>query len=135
MMIKQLLLTIALAGLCLLAAPSPASAGTNLYNGVNCGKAQGSAVCTDNGGQDTLTGRHGTLEKVTNVLSYIGGAAAIVMILISAIRFTTSGSDISTNARTDADVENARKSLTNSLIGLAVIALARTIILFILGKT
>jgi lysylphosphatidylglycerol synthetase-like protein (DUF2156 family) len=65
----------------------------------------------------------------------IAGAAAVIVILVSALRFALSGSDISTNSRTDTDVENARHTLVNALIGLAVIVLARQIILFVLGKT
>ena len=134
-MIKRLLLAISLVGMCVLATPNTASAGTNLYGGVDCSAAADSTVCTDNNGKDPLSGKNGALEKVTNVIAYIAGAAAIIVIIVSALRFVLSGSDISTNSRTDTDVENARHTLVNALIGLAVIALARTIILFVLGKT
>lgn len=132
-MIKRLILLTGLLGTILFAAPTPAAA-KNLYNGVDCAKAADSAVCTDDTGQDPVTGDKGVLVDVTNVIAYIAGAAAIIVILVSALRFALSGSDISTNSRTDTDVENARHTLVNALIGLAVIVVARQLILFVLGK-
>jgi hypothetical protein len=128
------MLAIGLSGLCLLSTPAIAGA-KDIYNGVDCSAAANSAVCTDNSGKDPITGKGGVLADVTNVIAYLAGAAAIIVILVSALRFALSGSDISTNSRTDTDVENARHTLVNALIGLAVIVLARQMILFVLGKT
>lgn len=134
-MIRRLLLAIGFSSLCLLSTPALAGA-KNLYNGVDCGKAKDATVCNkkETNGSDPVTGNGGVLVHITNILAFLGGAAAIIVILVSALRFAMSGSDISTNSRTDTDVENARHTLVNALIGLAVIALARQIILFVLGK-
>lgn len=130
-MIKRLALATTLLLLCLFAAPKVASAFDPFPNVCNGGG--GSAVCQDKnvGSNDPLVEK---MRAITNIVAYAGGAAAIVVILVSAIKFITSGSDVSTGARTDTDVENARRALGNAAIGLAVIILGRTLILYVLSK-
>jgi hypothetical protein len=133
-MIRRLFFALALIGLCLLAVPQVAGA-KDLYNGVDCGKAADSSVCREKTNDNPLTGKGGLLAKITNIVSFAAGAAAVIMIIVSALRFITSGSDISTGSRTDTDVENAKKTISNAFIGLIVIVLARSLILFVLNKT
>lgn len=140
---KRVLLAIILIMLCLSAAPRQALA-YDPFNGVDCSdKANASStVCSDKPATDPttgkainpLTGSDGILAKITNIVSYAGGAAAVIVIIISGLRFVTSGSDVSTGSRTDTDVENARRGLASALIGLAIIVLARTLMLFILKR-
>ncbi len=146
-MIRRLSLAVALLVLCLFAAPRPAAA-YDIFGGVNCSangnssSASNSAVCQGQPATDPTTGKaadpiggaNGLLAKITNIVAYAGGAAAIILVIVSALRFVTSGSDVSTSSRTDTDVENARRSLSSALIGLAIIVLARTLILFVLKK-
>lgn len=133
-MIKRFISSLVLAFMCLIAAPLTASA-YQAYSGVQCsGEAAKSAVCKDKTTKDPLTGDNGMLIKITNIIAFFAGAIAIIMIIVSAIRFTTSGSDISTGSRHDSDVEDARKTIANALIGLAVIIMARTIIVFVLNR-
>jgi hypothetical protein len=77
---------------------------------------------------------HGALDEVTNIIAYIAGAGAIIIIIVSAFKLITSGSDSSTNSRTDNDVEDARRSIVGAVIGLAIIALAKTIIIYVTSK-
>ncbi len=142
-MIKRMLLVLAIAVGCMLVSPAPAQAKdlfANPKNGVcqRDGTATDSAVCTDNTNttatQDPFSGKDGLAIKLTNIIAFIGGAAAVIMLIVSSLRFITSGSDISTGARTDTDVEDARRSIANTIIGLIVIVLARQIILFVLNK-
>jgi hypothetical protein len=132
-MMRRFMLAICLS-LCLVSVPATVGA-TNPYGGVDCSKAPDSTVCNENSGKDPLTGNNGVLADVTKVIAFIAGVAAIIVILMSAMRFALSGSDISTNSRTDTDVESARHTLVNALIGLAIIVMARQLILFVLGKT
>jgi hypothetical protein len=134
-MIRRFLLALGLSGMLLLAAPAAAGASQDVLSGVDCGQAHDSAVCTDKTSSDPVTGSSGVLAKVTNFIAFIAGATAVIVILVSALRFVLSGSDVSTGSRTDTDVENARHTLANALIGLAIIALSRQIILFMLSKT
>jgi len=129
-MIKRLTLALVLFTLCLFAAPQAATAFDPFGGACNRGGG-GSAVCQTSGAQNPITD---SLTKITNIVAFVGGAAAIIVIIISAIKFVTSGSDVSTGSRTDTDVENARRGLANALIGLAVIVLARTLIIFVLRK-
>ena len=69
--------------------------------------------------------------KITDIIAYLAGAIAIIMILIGSFRFITAGSDVSKSGRPDDDVENAQRTVVNALIGLAIIILARTIINYV----
>jgi hypothetical protein len=137
-MIRRLSLSVALLMLCLFAAPSRALAFNPFGNVCDSGSASSSAICSTTPITDpTLKPINpvvDNLSKITNIIAFIAGAAAIIMILVSALRFVTSGSDVSTGSRTDADVETARRSIANALIGLAVIVLGRTLIIFVLNK-
>lgn len=136
-MIKKLLLLALLAGCFMFTMPVQAK---DLFDSDVCkgGDTSKSAVCTDNktvkADQDPFSGPNGLLYKLTNIVAFVGGAAAIIMIMISGMRYITSGSDLSTNSRTDSDVEDAKHTLNNAVIGLVVIILARQIILFVLNR-
>lgn len=67
------------------------------------------------------------IKDVIDVLSFIVGVTATIMIIISAIRFVTSGGDSNT-------AKEARKGITASLIGIVVVVLSQTIVIFILDK-
>jgi hypothetical protein len=137
-MMRRLSLAVTLLTLCLVASPALASAYDPFGTVCSTSSASNSAVCSTIPTTDpTLSPINpitDNLIKITNIIAYIAGAAAIIMILISALRFVTSGSDVSTGSRTDADVETARRSIANALIGLAVIVLGRTLIVFVLNK-
>jgi hypothetical protein len=137
-MIRRLSLATALLMLCLFAAPQPASA-YNPFKGVNCGGDNASsAVCSShqavNAAGQPISPIVDILTHITNIVAFAAGAAAIIIIIISALKLIGSGSDVSTGSRTDTDVEDARRSIAGAVIGLAVIVLARTLILFVLKK-
>lgn len=134
-MIRRFLLSLCLVSLCLSAAPVTARAFDPFGAGV-CGtggapKASQSVPC-HTGNSDPIGGNNGILIKVTNIVAYLGGGVAVIMIVAGAIKFITSGSDMSTGSRTDTDVEDARRMIINALVGLAVIILARTIITYVI---
>ncbi len=138
-MIKRFLAMLLVLGCFMVAWSIPAQAKDVFGNVCKSPGTSKSAVCSDpkaiiDPSQDPLSGKNGLFIKITNIVAYVGGAAAVIMIMVSALRFVTSGSDISTGARHDNDVENARRSIAGALIGLTVIVLARSIILFVLGK-
>lgn len=141
-MIKRLLWALLLIGCFTVALPAQTQAKDLFKNsdtGVCDQKGTGtSAVCTDDAKAkdttDPLSGTHGVLAKVTNIVAFVAGGIAIIMILISALRYATSGSDLSTNSRHDSDVENAQHTISNAVVGLAVIVAARTLIFFVLSR-
>lgn len=135
-MIKRFLLSLLLVTICLAAAPVSARAFDPFGSGV-CDNgpngANASAACHANG-SDPIAGSNGILLKIANIIAYLGGAIAIIMILVASIRFITSGSDVSTGSRTDTDVEEAKRTVASAMIGLAVIILAKLIITYVVRK-
>jgi len=83
-------------------------------------------VCKDVNAQGTNSNPIIKILRVAiYIVSFIAGAAAIILIMISAIRFITAGGEA-------AKVAQARGALTYALVGIAVTALAQIIVVFIL---
>lgn len=112
---------------------APAYAFNPFGGACNTQRASNSVACST-GSSDPLGGSDGLFMKVTNILVFLGGAIAVIMIIVGAIRFITAGSDVSTGSRTDTDIEDARRSIVSALIGLVVIILAKVIITFFVSK-
>lgn len=97
------------------------------YNGVECsGKAAKSAVChaqTSN----PLAGPDSTIAHITTIVATIAGGIAIIILLVGSIRYITSGGDA-------GNVKKAKDTILYALIGIAVIVLARTLIIYVLLK-
>jgi len=74
-----------------------------------------------------LTGKNGLLYKVSAIVATITGIAAIIVIIVSGLRFITAGGDAQKAA-------GARKVLLGAIIGLVIIVLAQTIITFVVRK-
>ncbi len=102
-------------------------------NVVNCanysgGNTGGSALCTDsNHSSSPIYGSNGLLVKIANIVAFIAGVAAVILILVGSIQFITSGGD-------SAKVSTAKSTIVGALIGLAIIVLGATLINFVLGK-
>jgi hypothetical protein len=65
------------------------------------------------------------LRTVIDLLSVIGGAIAIIMIIIGGIKYVTSSGDA--NA-----VSSAKNTVIYAIVGLIIIAIAQTIVRFVL---
>ena len=99
-------------------------------------KANGGALpsyCADtantpSGNNDNpLTGPDGILTKVTNVIGFIAGVVAVVIIIVAGGKFVLSRGD-------SAKVVSARQTIVYALVGLVVIIVARQIIIFVLTR-
>lgn len=89
-------------------------------------------VCKDNTeGQNAtntlLFGPDGLGTKIVNVLSLIVAIAAIIVIMISAVRFIVSSGDPS-------NVAAARTAIIGAVVGLVVVALAQVTVQFVLSR-
>lgn len=117
-------------------ASTPMAQAYNTYRGVDCsGKAASSAICVEERDQrNPIFGDDGILLKIADIVAYFAGAIAVIMILVGSFRFITAGSDVSKSGNPDNDVDNARSTIVNALIGLAVIILARTIINYVVTR-
>jgi len=122
----KFLAIISLLTLLLVTSPSQAFA-ADILRGVDCSKAADSTICNNPHKGNPLTGSDGLLIKITDIVSYIAGAAAVIVIIVGALRFVTAGGD-------SGSVATARKSVINALLGLLIIALAHTIIIFVIKK-
>jgi hypothetical protein len=68
-----------------------------------------------------------TLNFAVNTLSLVAGVAAVIMIIISGLKFITANGDA-------GNVASARTTLIYALVGLVVVALAQFIVHFVLGR-
>lgn len=119
--------------LTLLALLIPVGMTTELAGAVNpfpvCSQgAAATQVCQQVKGQNTTTNPVLVALKATlNILSLVVGVAAVVVLIVNAIRMVLSDGDAEA-------VKRARNGLIYSLVGLGVVALAQTIVAFTLQK-
>lgn len=92
------------------------------------GKTANSSVCQDaTPDGNPLFGKNGIITSIINILSIIAGIAAVVVIIVSGLKFVTSGSN-------PQDANNAREGILYALIGLLFAVLAQAIVQLFLSK-
>lgn len=84
-----------------------------------------SPTCKARTKDNPLTGTSGTLYKVSMILSVIAGIVAVVMIIVSGLRYITSSGDAQKTA-------SAKNTLIGAIIGLVVIVLAQATIILVI---
>ena len=109
---------IASAGLVMLA-PDNAAAVVNVVDEIQSGADDVGAS-----GEASLGER---VQQVVNILLYILGAIAVVMIVIGGIRYATSNGD-------SGSIKSAKDTILYSVIGLVVAILAYAIVNFVLDS-
>lgn len=117
---KQLVAAIGImAGIGLTALPATNVSAINVFD--QCKSNADSAVCKAKG--DSL-GK--MIQTVINILLYILGAVAVVMIVIGGIRYTTSNGD-------SGAIKSAKDTILYAVIGLVVAILAYSIVNFVIS--
>lgn len=97
------------------------------YNGVKCaGETNKSAVCKA-GSSNPLAGPDSALANITDIAAIIAGGAAVIVLLVGSFRYITSGGE-------PGAVKKAKDTILYALIGIAVIVLSRTLIIYVLVK-
>lgn len=98
------------------------------FDAVDCGgKAASSTVCKSQGNtSNPVYGSDSILIKVTNLIAVFAGVIAVFIIVIAGGRFVTSGGDSN-------NVSTAKNTILYALIGIVVIILARTIIVYVIN--
>lgn len=76
---------------------------------------------------DPLTGPDGLLTTVTNIIAFISGLVAVVIIIVAGGRFVLSRGDA-------AKIVTARQTIAYAVVGLIVIITARQLIVFVLSR-
>lgn len=79
-------------------------------------------------GADPGTTLEDTIANVVNIISLVIGAAAVVMIIVGGFRYITS-------AGKQESVVAAKNTIVYAIIGLIIVALAQTIVRFVLHET
>lgn len=101
----------------------PAGTDPNTVNQIQ----QSEACKSQRGGSDPLTGPGGLLSDITTIVAVVAGIIAVVMIMYGGYQYITSGGESS-------KVQDAKKTITWSVIGLIVTVFARTIIVFVINR-
>ncbi|MBC7707771.1 hypothetical protein H7Y63_00935 [Polaromonas sp.] len=65
------------------------------------------------------------IKVVINILSFVVGIAAVIMVIISGLKYVTSGGDSN-------GISSAKSTLIYALVGLAVAATAQLLVRFVL---
>ena len=103
----------------------PVSATTQNSNDASCdsfsGVASGVSCGKNNSSPTNLFGNGGIFQTVINIMLFIVGVLAVVMIIFSGIRYTSSRGD-------PKQVESAKNTLMYSIIGLVIAIFAYAII-------
>ena len=123
--LKKLLYAFGLVGLICLGSVGSVLAGNQLCPANAPPEIKNSEVCKNQG--DPIAGPGGLITDVTNVVSVVAGIVAVVMIMYGGYKFVTSAGD-------SGKVQEAKKTIMWSVIGLIVIVLARSIIVFVLNR-
>lgn len=128
-MIQRALAASLLVLLCFITIPLQAEAFDPL-GGVDCNTAQErtSAVCADkNPATNPLSGNGGLILNLTQIVAYIAGAAAVILLIIGGIRYITSGGDA-------ANIKSAKDTVIHAIVGLVIIVLAQSLIVFVVNR-
>jgi hypothetical protein len=132
-MIKRILLPLLLVSFCIMTTSlSVQAVGKDILGpGADCGGNNGtgsSAVCTDTSTVDsTANPIVDRLQKITLIIAFVAGAAAILIILVSSIRYITSAGDSN-------QISSAKNAIIYALVGIIVIVLATSIIEFVFSR-
>jgi hypothetical protein len=111
-------------------AVSPTDAAkSEVCNGLNSQISPTGELSKDSGCQNKAaeTDIYDAIRAVLEILSWIAGIAAVIMIIVAGLKYVTSGGDSSS-------IASAKTSLIYALIGIIVVALAQTIVRFVLGR-
>jgi hypothetical protein len=92
---------------------------------IQCGActASGNSCVTSPGGQ----GVQDTIVSVIKVLSLVGGALAVIMLIVGGLRYVISAGNPETT-------KAAKNTIIYALVGLVIIAVAQIIVQFVLNK-
>ncbi len=76
---------------------------------------------------DNLFDQGGMFQTITNILLFIIGAIAVIMLIIGGIRYTVSGGDSSA-------VTSAKNTILYAIVGIVVAILAYAVVNWVIGS-
>jgi hypothetical protein len=107
--------------LALVLLPGQGHAQINVFT--DCGKDASSAICKATG--DKIFGAGGIWNKILNILTYVIGAVAVLVIVVGGLRYTISGGD-------SKAISDAKNTIIYASVGLVVAIMANAIVNFVL---
>lgn len=114
---------LALGVLVLAPVSSPVSA--QACDPLNPSLAGGAACSKPSGAEADLFGEESIFTRIVNILLFIIGAVAVIMLIIGGIRYTLSGGK-------DAEVQAAKNTILYAIIGIVVAFLAYAVVNWVL---
>ncbi len=90
-------------------------------------KNQPNSICPDVKSGATTNPVINIIKVVIRVISWVAGIAAVILIVVSGIKFASSGGD-------SQKVTSAKGTLINAMIGVAILILSQAIVVFVLNK-
>jgi len=84
-------------------------------------------VCDEDKLQKGATSLSTTLNNIIDVISILVGIAAVIMLIVSGFRYITSGGD-------SGKITSAKNNFIFALVGLVIVALAQTIVKYVLNR-
>lgn len=124
-----MMLVLGLSGSMLAAAPAAFAETAPGFEFCEGDRAATTSVCRDIKTQEGSDSNPvlNTLKIALNVLAFIAGAAAVILLIVNGLRLILSNGDSN-------GVSSARSGLIYVLVGLAVVVLARVIVVFLLDN-
>lgn len=89
------------------------------------GAVSGTTGCSTPTGSSSV---NDIVATVVNVMSVLVGVTAVIMIIVGGFRYVTSAGD-------SGKTSGAKNTIIFALVGLVIVALAQTIVRFVLSKT
>lgn len=108
-----------------LGASLPVSA-VNFFGDACTGSGKDSAACSGSGA-DTISGSDGIIIRAAELVSIVAGIAAVLIIMIAGIMFMTANGD-------SGKISTAKNAITYAVVGIVIIFLARTIVVFVVNN-
>jgi hypothetical protein len=106
---------------------APAANAANCTNTIAGGASAGANCAQGTDQKADLFGANGIFRIVTNVLLFIIGAIAVIMLIIGGIRYVVSGGDSSA-------VTSAKNTILYAVVGIVVALLAYALVNFVIGS-
>lgn len=107
-----------------LTVPASVSA-VDVFDACGRGAAADTAVCK--GRDDKILGPNGILTRVIKLLLTIIGIIAVIMIIVGAIRYTTSGGD-------SGQINSARDTIIYAIVGLVLAIMAFALVNWVISR-
>lgn len=126
MMNRIMIVLISIFALLLPAALPHSVSALDIFGGACDEATADSEVCTANT-TNPVSGTEGVILGVVNILSFVIGVAAVIMVILGGLKYITSNGDANS-------ISAAKNTVLYALIGLVVAASAQVIVRFIVSN-